>query len=85
VCRYITELLGGDKYVSCSVVLPALCHLQHGIKISDDDPAYIVRFKAAFTKDLNQGREKINLEWLEVCQTDQKITALFDHFKMLSL
>ncbi|XP_063765784.1 E3 SUMO-protein ligase ZBED1-like [Eleginops maclovinus] len=26
-CRYVTELLGGDKYVSCSVVLPALCHL----------------------------------------------------------
>ncbi|CAL8370529.1 unnamed protein product [Boreogadus saida] len=65
-CRYITELLGGDKYVSCSVVLPALCHLQHVMKISDDDPAYIVRFKAAFTTDLNQRREKINLEWLKV-------------------
>ncbi|KAK0133862.1 hypothetical protein N1851_030605 [Merluccius polli] len=23
-CRYVTDLLGGDKYVSCSVVLPAL-------------------------------------------------------------
>jgi hypothetical protein len=31
------------------------------MKISDDDPAYIVRFKAAFTTDLNQRREKINL------------------------
>ncbi len=84
LCRYITELLGGDKYVSCSVVLPALCHLQHAMKISDDDPAYIVRFKAAFTKDLNQRRENINLEWLKVCQTDQKITALFDHYRLLS-
>uniref|UniRef100_A0A9J8BNG7 HAT C-terminal dimerisation domain-containing protein n=1 Tax=Cyprinus carpio carpio TaxID=630221 RepID=A0A9J8BNG7_CYPCA len=65
-CRYITELLGVDKYVSCSVVLPALCHLQHAMKISDDDPAYIVRFKAAFTKDLNQRKENINLEWLKV-------------------
>uniref|UniRef100_A0AAV2KNS0 Uncharacterized protein n=1 Tax=Knipowitschia caucasica TaxID=637954 RepID=A0AAV2KNS0_KNICA len=68
-CRYITELLGGNKYVSCSVVLPALCHLQHVMKISDDDPAYIARFKAAFTKDLNQRREKINLEWLKVATT----------------
>ncbi|XP_055065255.2 E3 SUMO-protein ligase ZBED1-like [Misgurnus anguillicaudatus] len=76
-CRYITELLGGDKYVSCSVVLPALCHLQHTMKISDDDPAYIVRFKAAFTKDLNQRREKINLEWLKVA------TALDPRFKDL--
>ncbi len=84
VCRYITELLGGDKYVSCSVVLPAPCHLQHTMKISDDDPAYIVRFKAAFTKDLNQRREKINLEWLKVCQIDQKITVLSDHYRPLS-
>ncbi|KAL2102124.1 hypothetical protein ACEWY4_001292 [Coilia grayii] len=76
-CRYITELLGGDKYVSCSVVLPALCHLQHAMKISDDDPAYIVRFKAAFTKDLNQWREKLNLEWLKMA------TALDPRFKDL--
>jgi hypothetical protein len=54
------------------------------MKISDDDPAYIVRFKAAFTTDLNQRREKLNLEWLKVCQTDQKITALFYHYKLLS-
>ncbi|KAI4900408.1 hypothetical protein NFI96_017779 [Prochilodus magdalenae] len=26
-CRYVTEILGGEQYVSCSVVLPALCHL----------------------------------------------------------
>lgn len=82
VCRYITELLGGEKYVSCSVVLPALCHLQQAMKISDEDPAYIVRFKAAFTKDLNQRREKTNLEWLKVCQTDQKITVLSDQYRL---
>nr|XP_054591422.1 E3 SUMO-protein ligase ZBED1-like [Nothobranchius furzeri] len=80
-CRYITELLGGENYISCSVVLPALCHLQHAMKISDDDPAYSVRFKAAFTKDLNQRWENINLEWLKVYQT-QKINALFDHYDL---
>nr|XP_033473582.1 zinc finger BED domain-containing protein 1-like [Epinephelus lanceolatus] len=74
-CRYITELLGGEKYVSCSVVLPALCHLQQVVKISDDDPAYTVRFKTAFTQDLNQRKEKTNLEWLKVA------TALDPQFK----
>uniref|UniRef100_A0A1A8J0N4 Uncharacterized protein n=1 Tax=Nothobranchius kuhntae TaxID=321403 RepID=A0A1A8J0N4_NOTKU len=47
------------------------------MKISDDDPAYSVRFKAAFTKDLNQRRENINLEWLKVA------TALDPRFKDL--
>ncbi|XP_074549889.1 E3 SUMO-protein ligase ZBED1-like [Halichoeres trimaculatus] len=76
-CKYVTELLGGEKYVSCSVVLPALCHLQQAMIISGDDPAYITRFKAAFTKDLNQRREKTNLEWLKVA------TALDPRFKDL--
>ncbi|CAB1438576.1 unnamed protein product [Pleuronectes platessa] len=52
-CRYVTEILGEDKYVSCSVVLPEFCHLLHTMEISDVDPAYIVRFKAAFKGDRN--------------------------------
>lgn len=66
VCRYVTELLGGDKYVSCSVVLPTLCHLLHTMEVSDVDPAYIVRFKAAFTEDLNRRKDNTNLLWLKV-------------------
>lgn len=76
-CRYITELLGGEKYVSCSVVLPALCHLLRTMEVSDVDPAYIVRFKAAFTKDLNRRKESSNLWWLKVA------TALDPRFKEL--
>lgn len=52
------------------------------MKISDEDPAYIVQFNAAFSKDLNQQREKTNLEWLKVCQTDQKITVLSDQYRL---
>lgn len=65
-CRYITELLGGEQYVSCSVVLPALCHLLRTMAVSDVDPAYIARFKAAFTKNLNGRKENSNLWWLKV-------------------
>ena len=52
------------------------------MKISDEDPAYIVRFKDSFTKDLDQRKQKLNLEWLTVWQTNQNsiaLTALFVH------
>ena len=65
-CRYITELLGGEMYVSCYVVLSALCHFQRTMKVSDIDRAYIARLKAAFTKDLNVRKENSNLWWLKV-------------------
>ncbi|KAI4810578.1 hypothetical protein KUCAC02_013517 [Chaenocephalus aceratus] len=40
-CRYVTELLGGEQCVSCSVVLPALRHLFRVMEPSDDDPVYV--------------------------------------------
>lgn len=48
------ELVGSEKYVFFSMVLSALCHLLHTMEVSEVDPAYIVPFKAAFTKDLNR-------------------------------
>ncbi|KAI4801021.1 hypothetical protein KUCAC02_006184 [Chaenocephalus aceratus] len=76
-CRYVTELLGGETYVSCSVVLPALRHLTRTMEVSDDDPAYVVRFKAAFKKDLSQRQDALNHGWLRVA------TALDPRFKCL--
>ena len=52
-CRYATELLGDEQYVSCSVVLPTLCHLRHVMTVTDEDSAYAMRFKTAFVSDLN--------------------------------
>jgi len=77
VCRYVTELLVGDKYVSCSVVLPALCHLLRTMEASDVDPAYVVCFTAAFTEDLNRQKENRNMSWLKVA------TAVESRFKDL--
>ena len=70
-CRHVTELLGGEQYVSCSVVLPALCHLSRVMESSDDDPIYVVKFKDTFTADLANRKENTNLKML-------KITTLCD-------
>uniref|UniRef100_A0AAV2MH39 Uncharacterized protein n=1 Tax=Knipowitschia caucasica TaxID=637954 RepID=A0AAV2MH39_KNICA len=59
-CRYISELLGGEKYVSCSVVLPALCHLSRVMEVTEDDPSYMIKFKGTFTADLEARKEKTN-------------------------
>ncbi|KAE8295701.1 hypothetical protein D5F01_LYC06636 [Larimichthys crocea] len=76
-CRYVTELLGGEQYVSCSVVLPALRHLFRVMEPSDDDPVYVLRFKNAFTTDLAQRKDSTNLRWLKIS------TALDPRFKDL--
>ncbi|KAJ8374531.1 hypothetical protein SKAU_G00051110 [Synaphobranchus kaupii] len=76
-CKYVTNLLGGDKYVSCSAVLPALCHLQRKMEVTDDDPAYVLRFKTTFSEDLNKRKENLNITWLKVA------TALDPRFKDL--
>ncbi|XP_038141170.1 E3 SUMO-protein ligase ZBED1-like [Cyprinodon tularosa] len=76
-CRDVTELLGGENYVSCSVVLPVLRHLTRTMKASDDDPAYVVKFKAAFEKDLSQREDALNHRFLQVA------TALDPRFKDL--
>ncbi|KAK3505562.1 hypothetical protein QTP70_021899, partial [Hemibagrus guttatus] len=65
-CRYIMELLGGEKYVSCSVVLPALCHLSLKMAVSEDDPAYVVRFKDAFKENMRKRKENTNIAWLKI-------------------
>lgn len=73
----MTELLGGDTYVSCSVVLPALCHLNRVMNPTDEDPGYMMKFKATFSKDLDTRMATINNRWLKVA------TALDPRFKDL--
>lgn len=66
VRRYVTELLGGEAYVSCSVVLPSLCHLRLKMEACDEDPAFVVRFKTKFKEDLASRQEKLNNAWLQI-------------------
>nr|XP_055040804.1 E3 SUMO-protein ligase ZBED1-like [Misgurnus anguillicaudatus] len=76
-CRYVSELLGGEKFVSCSVVLPALCHLSRVMEVSEDDPGYMIKFKETFTTDMDKRKDKTNITWLRVA------TALDPRFKDL--
>lgn len=76
-CRYVTEILGGEHYISCSVVLPALCHLFRVMEPSDDDPVLILRLKKVFSEDLAKRKENANLSWLKLA------TALDPRFKDL--
>lgn len=76
-CRSLTELLGGETFVSCSVVLPALCPLCRTTEVSEEDPAYVERFKTAFKRDLSQWQANISSRWLKI------VSALDPHFKDL--
>ncbi|XP_068197082.1 E3 SUMO-protein ligase ZBED1-like [Antennarius striatus] len=76
-CKYVTELLGGESYVSCSVLLPALCHLNRVMDPTDEDLAYMIKFKTTFKKEIDSHMANINKRWLKVA------TALDPRFKDL--
>ena len=76
-CRYATVVLGGDKYISCSVMLPTVTYLRRFMAVSDDDPAFAVHFKTAFTNDLDARLENCNVSWLKLS------TALDPRYKRL--
>ena len=76
-CRYVTELLGSEAYISCSAVLSAFRHLDRVMDITDDDPAYVVKFKNAFQRDLAARRADANETWFKVA------TALDPRFEDL--
>ncbi|XP_075779778.1 E3 SUMO-protein ligase ZBED1-like [Pelodiscus sinensis] len=76
-CRFVTEILGGELYVSCSVVLPVFCHIFSVMEVSDDDPAYVVQFKNTFIADLMKHKEGTNMRFLKIA------TALDPRFKHL--
>ncbi|XP_057682235.1 zinc finger BED domain-containing protein 4-like [Corythoichthys intestinalis] len=80
-CRYVTELFGGETYVSCSVVLPALRYLYNTMKVSDEDSTYIVRYKTAFRKDLSERKATLNQEWLKLATV---LDPCFKDLKCLS-
>ncbi|KAG0443966.1 hypothetical protein HPB47_014333 [Ixodes persulcatus] len=49
----VTELLGGDRYVTRSVLIPAK-KLKNKMRINDCDPAIICRFKAMLVNSIDE-------------------------------
>jgi len=73
-----TVVLGGEKYVSCSSVLPLLSALRKHMTVHDDDPEYIARFKAAALDDFQERVTGMNgVEILRIA------TALDPRYKTL--
>lgn len=72
-CRYITEPLGGEKFVSCSSVLSALCHLHNRCQMLKQltQPASGLNLQRISTNG------KKTLDWLKVA------TALDSRFMNL--
>lgn len=75
-CREITQLLGGEKYATLSMVIPATEHLKLAMKPSDMDPLFITRFKKSLVVDL----ESRVSGWGTIC-TYYEAVALDPRFK----
>ena len=77
-CEEVCTLLGGENYVTASVVLPACAYLKQQMKVSEDDAGYERKFKEAFYADLISRLGRIG------CNANLQIaTALDPRFKSL--
>jgi hypothetical protein len=59
-CEKASELLGGQCYVTNSVVLPIVCFLKKEMCATDDDPGYIKKFKEGVWADLVSRMDKVS-------------------------
>lgn len=73
----MTELLGGEAYVSCSVVLSAFHHLDRVMDITDNDPTYVVKFENAFQRDLAAQQADANETWFKVATNRIHVSRIF--------
>ena len=72
--------LGGNTFVTSSIVMPVIKSLQKHLEPCDDDPTYIAKMKALILEDFKARVEKyINIQFL------LKATALDPRFKKLKL
>ena len=72
--------LGGNKFVTSSIVLPVVAAFKHDMKKCDEDPWYIAEMKEKLLQDFTE-RTAINLNF----EVLQKATALDPRFKNLKV
>jgi hypothetical protein len=73
-----TEYVGSEQYATCSAVLPLEAFLRRLLRVNDDDPGYIARFKSAALNDFS-GR----IENIDALPTLQMAVALDPRYKKL--
>ncbi|XP_065675534.1 E3 SUMO-protein ligase ZBED1-like [Hydra vulgaris] len=73
-----TEYTGSEQYATCSAVLPLEAFLRRLLRVNDDDPGYIARFKSATLNDFS-GR----IENIDALPTLQMAVALDPRYKKL--
>lgn len=62
----MTDVLG-EQHMWCSVApLSVMSRLFRMMEASDDDPAYVLLFRAALTPDLSKWKESASVQRLEV-------------------
>ena len=49
-----TEYVGSEQYVTCSAVLPLEAFWRRLLRVNDDDPGYIARFRTATLNDFHK-------------------------------
>lgn len=74
-----TEYIGGEQYVTCSAVLPLEAYLRRLLKVNDDDPGFIARFKNAAWNDITS-----RIEGVDALPKLQMATALDPRYKKLT-
>ncbi|XP_029654431.1 uncharacterized protein LOC115227858 [Octopus sinensis] len=75
-------LLGSEKYVLCSCVLPLLMSLTKHMTVNDDDPGYIVRFQAASINDFC--KRVADMKSIEILQIATTLDPRYKNLKCLS-
>ncbi|BFZ13786.1 hypothetical protein BsWGS_16825 [Bradybaena similaris] len=74
-----TEYIGGEQYVTCSAVLPLEACLRRLLRVNDDDPGFIARFKNAAFDDITS-----RIEGIDALPKLQMATALDPRYKKLT-
>lgn len=66
-------------------MLPALCHLSRVLEVTEDDPAYMVKYKQSFAADMDTRKEKTNITWLRVATAlDPRLDCHVSFFHLTS-
>jgi len=74
-----TEHIGGEKYATCSAILPLNAFLGRLLKVNDDDPGYVTRLKTATFNDFRN-----RIEGIDASTILKMAVALDPRYKKLS-